>query len=499
MKHSLKKQMIVVFVGLIFFVLVSVFIVNSSFLEKYYVANKQTELTAMYSCMEKAIEEENISTDDMQAQLSHMSEKANISAIVVSIEELTDSQDNAITPAFITAREDNNKLFMQLLGYIYGKNQDKAEILESTDAYEIQETMDPGSKTKYIEMWGTMSDSGYYFVMRSPLESIQESAKLANRFLIYVGSVAVLFSILAVWYFAQKITRPILELVALSQRMAGLDFEAKYASGGVDEIGILGSNFNSMSESLETAISELKSVNHELQKDLEKKNKLEAMRTEFLGNVSHELKTPIALIQGYAEGLKEGVNDDPESREFYCDVIMDEAGKMNQMVKNLLTLNQLEFGEDDTQFTRFDITTLIKGVIQSLDIMIKQAEATAAFVECEPTYVWADEFKTEQVIRNYLTNAIHHTDNEKRIEVHLEKGENHVRVCVFNSGTPIPEEDIPKLWDKFYKVDKAHTREYGGNGIGLSIVKAIMESFHQQYGVKNFDNGVEFWFELDTK
>ena len=175
---------------------------------------------------------------------------------------------------------------------------------------------------------------------------------------------------------------------------------------------------------------------------------------------------------------------------------MDEAGKMNQMVKNLLTLNQLEFGSDEVVFERFDIVRLVRGVIASCEILIQQAEAEVDFVSENQIYVWADEFKTEQVVRNYLTNAIHHVENEKRIEVKIRKDSGKVRVSVFNSGKPIPEEDLPKLWDKFYKVDKAHTREYGGNGIGLSIVKAIMESFHQQYGVKNFDNGVEFWFEL---
>lgn len=226
---------------------------------------------------------------------------------------------------------------------------------------------------------------------------------------------------------------------------------------------------------------------------------MEDMRNEFLGNVSHELKTPIALIQGYAEGLKEGVSDDPESREFYCDVIMDEASKMNLMVKNLLTLNQLEFGNDEVTFERFDVSKLIQGVIQSCEILIQQADAKIDFIGESPVYVWADEFKTEQVIRNYLTNAIHHVDNERRIEVRVLSKDDIVRVTVFNSGHPIPQEDLAKLWDKFYKVDKAHTREYGGNGIGLSIVKAIMESFHQKYGVRNFDNGVEFWFELDGK
>lgn len=223
------------------------------------------------------------------------------------------------------------------------------------------------------------------------------------------------------------------------------------------------------------------------------------MRTEFIGNVSHELKTPIALIQGYAEGLKDGITDDPESMEFYCDVIIDEAGKMNRMVKNLLTLNQLELGRDDTQFERIDITSLIQGVVQSLDIVARQKEVDVRMNVSGPVYVWADEFKVEQVVRNYVNNALNHVDGQRIIDIRIEEREGKIRVNVFNTGKPIPEEDIAHIWEKFYKVDKARTREYGGNGIGLSIVKAIMESFHQNYGVRNYENGVQFWFELDKK
>lgn len=223
------------------------------------------------------------------------------------------------------------------------------------------------------------------------------------------------------------------------------------------------------------------------------------MRTEFLGNVSHELKTPIALIQGYAEGLKEGISDDPESREFYCDVIMDEANKMNQMVRNLLTLNQLEFGNEEVTFERFDIVQLVKGVLQSCEILIQQKGVKVNCVMEDSISVWADEFKTEQVIRNYISNALNHVSGENVIEIKIVEKEQTVRVSVFNTGKPIPEEDITHIWEKFYKVDKAHTREYGGNGIGLSIVKAIMESFHKEYGVKNYENGVEFFMELDRR
>lgn len=299
--------------------------------------------------------------------------------------------------------------------------------------------------------------------------------------------------------FLKEDHRSVLELAALSQRMAALDFDAKYTSGGENEIGILGSNFNKMSERLEETISELKSANNALQEDIQKKEEIEQMRTEFLGNVSHELKTPIALIQGYAEGLKEGISDDVESREFYCDVIMDEANKMNQMVKNLLTLNQLEFGKEELSYERFDITELVKGVLQSCEILIQQKNADVRFAADRPVCVWADEFKTEQVVRNYISNALNHVSGENIIEIKIVRREEKARISVFNSGEPIPENDIGQIWDKFYKVDKARTREYGGNGIGLSIVKAIMESFHNGYGVKNYENGVEFWMELDLK
>ena len=222
------------------------------------------------------------------------------------------------------------------------------------------------------------------------------------------------------------------------------------------------------------------------------------MRKEFLSNVSHELKTPIALIQGYAEGLKEGVNDDEESRNFYCEVIMDEAAKMNNMVKKLLTLNQLEFGNDTVAMERFDITALISNYLSSAFILCRQKDITLRMDSYPAINVWADEYMVEEIFNNYFTNAMNHVAEKRVIDVKLTMKENVVRVSVFNTGSPIPEESIPHIWEKFYKVDKARTRQYGGSGVGLSIVKAMMESMNQKYGVINYDNGVEFWFELET-
>lgn len=485
MKVSLRRQMTVVFIGLLVFILGAVFVVNTGFLAQYYVSHKVQDLLDAYASVGTVLEQGSLS--EQSSEILYEAEKANIDLAIV----------NSNAETLLSTAKDGSQLFIQLFMNLYGRNETPSTILEQTDDYILCRAANPDNNMEYLEMWGEFSD-GSFFMMRSPLESIRESAALANQFLIYLGLTGIILGGILVWLFARRITRPIMELAKLSEKMANLDFDEKYTSGGSNEIGILGENFNKMSRQLEQTISELKTANNHLQQDIEQKEKIENMRNEFLGNVSHELKTPLALIQGYAEGLKEGVNDDPESREFYCDVIMDEAGKMNRMVKNLLTLNQLEFGSDEVEFERFDVIGLVKGVISSCEILIQQAEATVSFIGDETVYVWADEFKTEQVVRNYLTNAIHHVENERRIEVRVIRQEDKVRVTVFNSGKPIPEEDVPKLWDKFYKVDKAHTREYGGNGIGLSIVKAIMESFHQKYGVNNFDNGVEFWFELDA-
>ena len=283
--------------------------------------------------------------------------------------------------------------------------------------------------------------------------------------------------------------------------MKQLNFEAKYTSDEPykNEIDVLGQNMNELSETLETTIKELKNANVALKQDIAKKEQIDEMRKEFLSNVSHELKTPIALIQGYAEGLKEGVSDDEESRNFYCEVIMDEASKMNIMVKKLLTLNQLEFGNESANMERFDIVDMIKNYIKSASMLAKQKEATVKFDDYPPIFVWGDEFKIEEVLQNYYSNALNHIAGEKIVEIKLVRKENHVRISVFNTGTPIPEESLPLIWDKFYKVDKARTRQYGGSGVGLSIVKAIMEGMGQAYGVINYDNGVEFYFELETK
>ena len=299
------------------------------------------------------------------------------------------------------------------------------------------------------------------------------------------------------YLYSRQFTKPIEDMAKAANQMSHLDFDVKVPTGSDDELGRLGASINELSSKLEFTISELKTSNNELQKDIEQKVQIDEMRKEFLSHVSHELKTPIALIQGYSEGLKDNILDDEESKEFYCDVIADEAKKMNRMVQKLLTLNQIEFGNNQVNMERFDITEMIRNMVESSKILVEKQEVKIIFDEPE-THVWADEFMIEEVVNNYLSNARNHVTDGGIIKVSYCRHGNDVRIKVFNTGDHIPQEDIDKLWVKFYKVDKARTREYGGSGIGLSIVEATMKAHGKDYGVANVEGGVEFYFDVES-
>lgn len=511
MMKSIRARLTVTFIGLMIAMLAIIWGINRWYLEGYYISQKVASLKTVYDAIDRQIaeNEENgitieeamiriidddgyIKEGNLQRLLQDYSESANVSVVMID-------NSTADTAVYSTAR-DAKFLKDRMDRYIFGKNTSKYRILEENENYTIQKTFDPWRDNLYLESWGFFSDNSTAFIMSAPLSSIGESVALFNRFLTYVGVFAVFAGALVVFWTTRMITKPISRLSNLSEKMSNLDFDVKYEEtpGETLEISVLGGSMNKLSERLKNTIGELKSLNNQLLKDIEEKTKIDEMRKEFIANVSHELKTPIALIQGYAEGLQEGMGEDKESRDYYCDVIVDEANKMNKMVKQLLTLSSLESGNDKTVMERFDLTELIQGVVCAAQILLQQKGVTVKFDAQTPVYVWADEFKIEEVVTNFLSNAINHADGEKRVDIcMIQEGED-VRVSVFNTGTPIPEDAIPNLWTKFYKVDKARTREYGGSGIGLSIVKAIMDAHHQKCGVQNWENGVEFWFTLDS-
>lgn len=490
-KVSLSVKLTVTMLFLVAGIIGLCWLMNQVFLEEYYIYDKKQALLETYEILKEASEERILADEEFDVTFENLCAKENLNILIV------DTEEKIVRSSVL----DPNMLFKQLEELTWEDPVfSKPKVLKTTDEYTIYRQTDSRLQSDYLVLWAKSDDNGSFIYVRSAVESIRESARITNRFFVIVGMLGMIVGTIVIFFLSRSISRPMKELKDVSKSMADLRFEVKYVPKSNDtiEAAELGEHMNFLSQKLEETISNLKAANNELKKDIEKKEQIDEMRKEFLANVSHELKTPIALIQGYAEGLKEGVNEDAQSRDFYCEVIMDEADKMNQMVKKLLSLNQLEFGNDMVEMSRFDITEMIRGLVQANQILAEQEGISIEFEETDALFVWGDEFKVEEVLTNYLSNAIHHAANEKKIRISCENKEECIRISVFNTGECIPEEDIEKIWTKFYKVDKARTRAYGGSGIGLSIVKAIMESLNQDYGVKNQKNGVEFWFELEN-
>ncbi len=436
-KRSSLHHRIVGSIFLVVFAVVALcWILNSSLSERFYIHSKTVQIIDTYNILSDVSMDGTLYSEDYYVAFENLCSGRNVSILVIA------SDGTVLLSSQSEASMIRNQLFNSLLGM---KNNSKE--LASSEHYIVKRQVDAFSNQENIFLVGSLED-GNTILIRSAVDGIRDSVRVSNRFLLFVG----LFGVLIAFVVSEIVAGPI------------ADLEQKNAS---------------------------------LQHDLVLREQSEKMRKEFLSNVSHELKTPIALIQGYAEGLNEGVSEDPESRAYYCEVILDEAHKMNQMVQQMLTLNQLEFGEEEFSMEHIDLISMIRSVNAVSKILLENEGITLNYVGPEELFVWADPFWVEQVYSNYLNNAIHHCEGEKRIEVVVIEDATSAKIQVFNTGKPIPEESIGRIWEKFYKVDKARTREYGGSGIGLSVVKAIMDGFGKPYGVKNHENGVCFWFELD--
>ena len=499
MKRSMKTRLVAIFVVTIVIIIGVISLANVVLLPYFYQSNKVGQMQGVYSRVVDICKNvdwnkmDSEQKDTIYDKLDQLSSNTNMSIYLVQIRVYQGSGDIAELAYVYPSDSERlqqvtkNQLDKYVKSIYFGqKLDDNCKIITQTANYSMYNVYDTRVDSNFLELTGKMPDN-YWIYLRSNYQSIQESAGVSNQFMLYVGMIVMIAGVFIMYFVSNQYTKPILRLAAHAKNMQKLDFSTRYKDNRDDEIGVLGNSMNALSDRLEKTISELKTANNELKLDLQRRSE-------------QELKTPIALIQGYAEGLQENINDDAESREFYCEVIVDEADKMNKMVKKLLSLNQLEFGNDQVHFEHFDLRSVIQSIVNSSDILFRQKEVTLSYhPDEEPIMVWADEYMIEEVVSNYVSNALNHVKYENKIEIKtIRKGD---RVCtsVFNTGDPIPEEDMDKIWSKFYKVDKARTREYGGNGIGLSIVKAVMDAHNQKFGVKNYDNGVEFWFELDVK
>ena len=465
-------------------------ILNNFVLESFYVYSKETNLKNVYYQINEYYNS-SYSQNNIDRELEKIAVKNNFDILIKS-------KDNQ---SIYTSNKDFYSSIRQML-ILSSKNIQEENIINKKEEYTISELNDTNTNIKYIMLTATL-DNNYQLYIRMPMASIQESVKISNRFLYTIAIFIVIIGGFVVSIVSRRFSKPIEELDNIAKNMANLNFSQKYKiSDANDEIDNLGKSINLMSQKLENTIEQLRNTNIELEKDIEEKSQIDEMRKSFISDVSHELKTPIALIQGYSEGLIENINSDEESRKYYAEVILDEATKMDKLVKQLLELMKLEYGKKDFNNKEFDIIELEHEILRKSQVMVEKENIEVEMEESESIKVFADDFYIDQVFTNYITNAIKYSteiNGKKKIKIknEVDYSKNKVKVTVFNTCESISDEDISRMWNRFYKLDESRNRDKGGNGIGLSLVKAIMNNYGNDYGAKNVAGGIEFYFEVD--
>lgn len=464
---------------ILFFVLMS-WMLNTNYLEKYYIHQKKNLLTSTARHIDQVYSG---SPEDMLLDLETAESMASMNIIIV---------DQTKQIKYISF---NRRLPNQPNDRSLGLIMEGVGVLKERGSF-IEVTRDPRLNAENLNLVYRLQN-GDILILTTPLTAIQVNAAIANRFFLYTGLLTLVIGGIASFWFARRFTRPIVEMNAIAQHMACLDFSKKSQVSGDDELGELGKSLNSLSDQLHKSITELQDANARLRAEVEQERRIDEMRREFISNVSHELKTPLSLIQGYAEGLKVDVVEDEADRRYYCEVIMDEAAKMDKLVRDLLELSQMESGSFTLEKQPFDASLLLDQVLAKYEPLFSEKGIQPRVGKADAQWVYADSIRAEQVLVNYLNNALNHIDQTRILEVSMSEQAGKVHIAVFNSGPNIPAEALDKIFTSFYKVDKARTRSYGGTGLGLSVVRAIQEMDHNGYGVINRENGVEFWFEME--
>ncbi|EJQ46131.1 Uncharacterized protein BWINRASL_04661 [Bacillus mycoides] len=328
----------------------------------------------------------------------------------------------------------------------------------------------------------------YIYAMAS-LQPVDEAVQMVQDYYIYIIAFVVVLIFLASFYYSKQIAKPLLVINDTTKKIAHLDFTEKIPITSKDEIGDLSKNINVLSNKLHSHIGQL-------EQDIEKERKLEKTRKEFISGVSHELKTPLSIMKSCISILKDGVAE--HKKEYYFQAMEREVDKMDTLILDMLELAKFESGTYKMKKDLFYIDTVIEDICEQLSVEIEKKELHVHKNICSVEVI-ANQNRIEQVIVNFITNAIRYTPNKEDIIISTIDEKDRIKVCIENKGAHIEEGQLDKIWDRFYRVDTARQRSQGGTGLGLAISKNILELHNAEYGVKNTEDGVLFYFYLPKK
>ena len=488
---SIRTKLFLSLCIIVIAIIISLILLNNFVLRKFYEYNKEKQLEQVYNTINDYYNDETYE--------KNLSDELDRIAINNNFDILIKSDQNV---SVYSSNKDFYSAIGNMIMSILREEKVQSDVIEKNEKYSISKYRDTKTGINYIMLIAGL-DNSYHLYIRMPVTAIDESVKISNEFLSIIAIFVIIIGGTILSLVSKRFSEPIVELNQIAKKMSNLDFSQKYKmSNSNDEIDMLGNSINVLSEKLEGTIEQLRNSNSELERDIEEKSKIDEMRKSFISDVSHELKTPIALIQGYSEVLIENVNSDEESRKFYAEVIQDEATKMDKLVKRLLELMKLEYGRMEFNNKDFNIVELENEILRKSGVMIEKEHVKLEnnIDKENEIMVYADDFYIDQVLTNYITNAIKYAteiNGKKVVKIENEILDRKVKIKIFNTFEQFSDDDMVRIWNRFYKVDESRNRDKGGSGIGLSLVKAIMNNYGNGYGVKNVAGGVEFWFEVD--
>jgi len=464
---TIRKKMTLGFTAFLLALVLGGVALNAAYLLRFYIAQNRPVFTA---------------TADRIA-LQYATDPQGVSDLIDGVDRLdgiactlVDPDLTVVASSFPLKTPAMRKLAAEIAQII----RNNGTVLSTRAIYRVVDRADQASKLVYLRRL----DDGSYLVLTRAIKGIRESVAIANRFYAVSGLVLLVAGGIFIFFYAKRTTKPIVAMSEAAEGIARLDFSRRVGTDAQDEIGTLGRSIDRISERLSGSLEAL-------QEDVER-------RKQLVRNISHDLKTPIGVIKGYAEGLRFGVADDDEKRARYCEVIAVECDRMDDMVRELLDLSMLENGGREADRTRFDLAELARRVADRFESSAKEKGAVLEADGPAPVPVDADETLVERAVVNYVTNAIHHVDGERRLirVTAAARPGGGARLTVYNTGSPIPPEELGRVWDLFHKADRARSRAYGGHGLGLSIVKRVADLHGGTVGVENVDGGVRFFLDL---
>lgn len=329
----------------------------------------------------------------------------------------------------------------------------------------------------------------------APLSTAME---LAIRLASYISFSVWVISLVLIIFIAQRVVKSAREMSDTAQKIASLDFSKRCRPTITREITTVADSINAMSDQLQENITKLQDTNEQLVDELYERERQQKLSTELISNLSHDLKTPLAIVSGYAEGLSDGIAKTPEQIDRYSTTIFKETEHMQVIVSKLLAMSRLDAGETPLLPILFDVRELTDDIVQSFRLEIEKEGLEVTFTGKDALEICSDYECIRQVLTNYIQNSIYHINGGNQIRIRLCKDAHYGEIAIANSSAPFSEQALKQLWNKLYRGDRARQRKHGEIGLGLSIVKGNMERLGQPYGVRNLeDEGmVEFYIRL---